>query len=316
MTPERSAALKDAANKLLDEFEPELDGVVRYLDAGGQEVVLDVGLSPRGNSRLDLCSSPPLWLNFRRSQLPGTVFAGQNRLKLVTPCNDDAEDHQRYIYKEYLTYRALNLLSPYGNRVRLVEITYEDIEGDYDTGTKFGFLVESDERMAERNRATHMDVAGLMPMMAEGSQSVFVAVFNYMIGNLDWSPVYMHNVKLIRTEDAKFVTVPYDFDFSGVVNASYAIPPPQITQEQGISRVTERLYRGFCRAELRHEAVAVLFGSKRQQLEELFTSFPLLEGDDVAEALAYLEDFWAVLEDAGKFEQEIVDACRDPETGR
>jgi hypothetical protein len=339
-TPEEFAERAEASQKapLFQSFEPleitlrtdiqwlleerndsvEVEGTATFVDLDGSETTKPVDVRTRGLFRMDKvnCNFPPLRLDFPRSQMEGTVFEGQNRLKLVTPCNDDEDEHQTYIYKEYLAYRALNVLSPYGHRVRLVEITYEDIEGDYDTRTKIGFVVESDERMAERNRATHMDVAGLMPTMADGPQSVFVAVFNYMIGNLDWSPVYMHNVKLIRTEDAKFVTVPYDFDFSGIVNASYATPPPQIAQETGIRRVTQRMYRGFCRAELQHEPIAALFTSKRQQLEQLYTSFPLLEDDDAAEALDYLEDFWEVLEDPGEFEDEIVEACRDPDTGR
>jgi hypothetical protein len=261
------------------------------------------------------CNFPPLRLDFPRSQMEGTVFEGQNRLKLVTPCNDGRDDYQKYVYDEYLAYRILNVLSPYGYRVRLVEITYEDIEDDYDSRTKIGFLIEDDERMAERNRATYMEVAGLMPMMADGPQSVIVSVFNYMIGNLDWSPVYFHNVKLIRTEDGRFVTVPYDFDFAGVVDARYAIPPPELTERYGIRSVRQRLYRGFCRPELQYQTVAELFNSKRQELQDLYQSFQLHEEDDIEDALDYFEDFWKVIDDAEEFEDEIIDECRDPETG-
>lgn len=305
---------------LLDERNDSTDveGTVTFIDLDGSEVVKPVDVRTRGLFRMDEsnCSFPPLRLDFPRSQMEGTVFAGQNRLKLVTPCDASRDDYQIYVYNEYLAYRVFNVLSPYSNRVRLVEITYEDIEDDYDTRTKIGFLIEDDARMAERNRATHLDVVGLMPTMADGPQSVIVAMFNYMIGNLDWSPVYMHNVKLIRTEDARYVTVPYDFDFAGIVNARYATPPPELTEQHGIRRVTQRQYRGFCRAELQYEPVADLFNSKRQELQDLYRSFQLHEEDDIEDALDYFEDFWRVIDDPKEFEDKIIDACRDPQTGR
>jgi len=304
---------------LLDERNDsvEVAGTATFIDLDGSEVVRPVDVRTRGLFRMDRqnCNFPPLRLGFPSTELEGTVFEGQNRLKLVTPCNDDRDDYQRYIYDEYLAYRILNVLSPYSNRVRLVEITYEDIEDDYDTRTKIGFLIEDDDRMAERNRATYMEVVGLMPMMADGPQSVIVALFNYMIGNLDWSPVYFHNVKLIRTEDGRFVTIPYDFDFAGVVNARYATPPPELNERNRIGSVRQRLYRGFYRPELQHQPVAGLFDSKRQELQDLYRSFQLHEEDDIKDALDYFEDFWKVIDDPGEFDEEIIEECRDPDTG-
>ncbi len=295
----------------------EVAGTATFIDLDGSEVVKPVDVRTRGLFRMNRrnCNFPPLRLEFPRSQMEGTVFEGQNRLKLVTPCNDGRDNYQTYVYDEYLAYRILNVLSPYSYRVRLVEITYEDIEDDYDTRTKIGFLLEDDERMAERNRATYMEVSGLMPMMADGPQSVIVSVFNYMIGNLDWSPVYFHNVRLIRTEDGRFITVPYDFDFAGVVDARYAIPPPELTERNNIRSVRQRLYRGFCRPELQHQPVADLFNSKRRELQDLYQSFQLHQEDDIEDALDYFEDFWKVIDDPGEFEDKIIDKCRDPETG-
>jgi len=304
---------------LLDERNDsvEVEGTATFIDLDGSEVVKPVDVRPRGLFRLDErnCSFPPLRLDFPRSQMEGTVFEGQNQLKLVTPCNENRDEYQEYIYDEYLAYRVLNSLSPYSHRVRLVEITYEDVDGDYDSRTKIGFLIEDDERMAERNRATLLEVQGLMPAMADGAQSVIVAVFNYMIGNLDWSPVYMHNVKLIRTEDSRFITVPYDFDFAGVVSAQYATPPPDLRERNGIRSVKQRLFRGFCRAELLYEPMAALFDGKRRELRDLYLGFELHDEDDIEDALEYFEDFWKVIDDPKEFEDEIIDHCRDPETG-
>ena len=291
----------------------EVEGTATFVDLDGSEVTKPVDLRGRGTFRLlkRNCNFPPLRLDFPRSQMEGTVFEGQNRLKLVTPCHDGRDDYQRYVYDEYLAYRIYNLLTPYSFRVRLVEITYEDVEDDYDTRTKIGFLIEDQERMAERNRASYMEEVLIHPRDLDGTQSVIAAVFNYMIGNLDWSQIRFHNVKLIRTQDVRHIIVPYDFDFAGVVNARYATPPPDISERYRIRRVTQRLYRGFCRQELRYEPVAAFFNSKRQEISDLYHGFELYEEDDLEDALEYNEDFWEVIDDPLEFEDEILDDCRD-----
>jgi hypothetical protein len=297
----------------------EIEGAVTFIDLDGTETTRPVDVRVRGNFRLDPdnCNFPPLRLDFPRSQMDGTVFEGENQLKLVTPCHDSRDDYQRYVYDEYLAYRVHNLITPYGLRPRLVEITYEDVTGEYDTRTKIGFLLESNERMAERNRATYEENIPLLPPWdADARESVTAAVFLYMIGMLDWSAVEFHNVVPIRTEDGRYIPVPYDFDFTGVVDARYAGPPRQIIQQHGIRRLTQRLYRGFCRPELQHAAVAELFLSQRQAVEDLYRGFALYDDEDHAEdALDFYEDFWEVMEDPDEFEDEIVESCREMPRG-
>lgn len=288
----------------------EVDGTLQVENTDGRRATLPVEVRARGAFRRDKrnCNFPPLRLDFGRDDTAGTVFEGQNQVKLVTPCHVDRDDYQRYVYDEYLAYRVLNLLTPYSFRVRLVEITYEDVEGDYDTRTKIGFLIENDEHMAERNRATHIEAEGMRPQFADGTYSVVADLFQYMIGNLDWSTGLFHNAVLIRTQDARLLTVPYDFDFSGVVNARYAVEPVEL--EDRVRSVRQRLYRGFCRPELRFESVAPVFLSQRQAIEELYRDFDLYrDPEERDEALEYYEEFWEVVGDARDFEREIVDAC-------
>jgi hypothetical protein len=166
--------------------------------------------------------------------------------------------------------------------------------------------------MAARNRATFEEAHTMHPRNADGAQSALAALFNYMIGNLDWNPVTFHNVRLIRTEDGRYVTVPYDFDFSGVVRARYAVPSPAIMERYGIRSVRQRVYRGFCRTELEYEPLASLFASRRADIERLYRDFDLYESpDDARNALDYFEDFWKVIEDPARFQGAIVDSCRD-----
>jgi hypothetical protein len=288
----------------------EAEGTVTFVDLTGSETTKPVQVRVRGNFRRDPrnCNFPPLRLNFPTGQMEGTVFEGQDRLKLVTPCQDDRDDYQRYIYDEYLAYRVSNLLTPYSYQVRLVEITYEDTSGEYETRTKHGFLIEADDQMAARNRAVFLDVPQMHPMMADGDQSVLVGMFNYMIANLDWSAVYFHNAVVIRLEDGRHLTVPYDFDFAGAINARYAVVPPELQDE--VRRVRQRLYRDFCRPQLTYENAVAMFGGKREAIEELYRTFPYYaEPSQAQDAIEYYGEFWEVLENPRRFEDRIVDHC-------
>ena len=248
----------------------EVEGTLTFVDLDGSEVVKPVDTRARGNFRRAKknCNFPPLRLDFPTGQMEGTLFEGQDKLKLVTPCNDGRDDYQRYVLSEYLAYRILNLLTPASFRVRLVEITYEDTSGDYDTRTKIGFLIEDEDEMAARQRGTIEEVTQFHPARSFAEYSVLVAMFNYMIGNTDWSPVYFHNVKLVRTEEAQYLTVPYDFDFSGTVDARYATVDPSLHDQ--IRTVTRRLYRGFCRDELVYEQAVAPFRALRDEINQLY----------------------------------------------
>jgi hypothetical protein len=289
--------------------EEEVEGTITIFNEDGTSVEKPVKVRARGNFRRDKrnCNFPPLRLNFQTGQMKGTVFEGQDKLKLVTPCHDSRGNYQDYVFQEYLTYKTFDLLTPIGFRTRLVEITYEDVNGKYDTRTKMGFIIEDEEQMAERNRATFQEWEQFHPASTDGETSVLVAMFNYMIGNTDWSPIYFHNVKLIRTEDSRYLTVPYDFDFSGAVNARYASPDPKLS----IKRVTDRLYRGFCRPELNREAVAAVFNAQKDAIWSLYQDFPYLEAKPKEKTLKFYDKFYETINDERKFDRQIVRACRN-----
>ena len=64
-----------------------------------------------------------------------------------------------------------------------------------------------------------------------------------MIGNTDWSVPNQHNCKVLsgmNIEHSDLGTiVPYDFDYSGLVDADYAVPYEGLALES----VRERRYR-------------------------------------------------------------------------
>lgn len=296
----------------------EVEGTATFIDLDGNEVTKPVQVRARGNFRRDRrnCNFPPLRLDFPTGQMEGTVFGGQDKLKLVTPCHDSNNAYQNYIFDEYLAYQLFSLVTPYSFRARLVEITYVDSDGEYETRSKVGFLIEDEDEMAARNRARMVDATQFHPSRMEGTHAVTVALFNYMIANSDWSPVFFHNSVLIRTEDGRYLTVPYDFDWSGVVNARYAAPDPILE----IRNVRQRVYRGFCRPELAHESAVGVFRDSRDQVRALYDEFAALgyehfDADDAEDALEYFDDFYRVVDEPREFERRIVRNCRSMETG-
>ncbi|MFQ6045613.1 MAG: hypothetical protein ACE5PT_04540, partial [Gemmatimonadales bacterium] len=116
-------------------------GTLSYETEGGEQARLDVRLKTRGKTRLmrRICGFPPIRIDFRRSQVPGTPFAGQNSLKVVTHCQDRRSEYEQSVLLEYLIYRAFNELTEMSFRVRLAHVTWIDTDDDRDTVTKYAF---------------------------------------------------------------------------------------------------------------------------------------------------------------------------------
>lgn len=293
---------------------PELDGIVRYTDAQGQEVVLDVGLSPRGNSRLDICSFPPFWLNFKRGQLPGTVFAGQNRIKLVTLCQE-RDSYRDYLAQEYQVYRAYNALTERSFRVRWLRIEYVETEGRQPSSTsEAAFLIEEDWEVAERAGMEAVKVGSLRVAQLDFAGAALLYLFQYMIGNTDWSPIgavagdnCCHNTKPIgpQDSDAGRIVLPYDFDQIGLINTPYARPSPAVP----IRSVTQRLYRGYCALNDDLEAALQLLNERRSDIEAGYAALDVSDRSR-KRALTYLSDSYERINNPRRFERDILGRCR------
>ncbi len=287
----------------------EVDGTLWFPGDDGSVLEVPLEVRARGEFRRAKrnCNFPPLRLDFPKGEMDGTVFEGQDKLKLVTPCHDSRDSYQEYVLKEYLVYKTLGILTPSGNRVRLVEITYEDIEDDYDARTKIGFLIESDEQMAARNGADLEEWNRFPPPAVDGDHAVIQSLFQYLIGNSDWSATRFHNVKLIRHEDGRYLTVPYDFDFAGAVNARYADPP----EDYPIRRVTDRYFRSYCRPEFEFETLSTFFNAKKAEIMALYEGFEMLKEDRRRDVLNFYEDFWEMMDDERKFDRQILRNCKN-----
>ncbi|MEQ1491773.1 MAG: hypothetical protein ABL932_14615 [Terricaulis sp.] len=278
----------------------------------------DIELSPRGFSRrtLGICQFPPLRLNLA-GERQGTLMQGQNKLKLVTRCRSGASYEQLTVL-EYTAYRLYNELTPLSFRVRPVRVTYRDTASRRREETQFNFLIEDVADLARRNRRVAIEVQTreVAPAQLDPEQSAIVGLFQFMIGNLDWDSVEgnandecCHNGKLLAasaTSRQNVVPVPYDFDYSGFVNAPYATPPAGFNN----ANVRQRVYRGYCRYNAQTTAAAELFRSRRQQLYAIINGETRLSEARRNTARSYIESFYEILDNPQRFQRNVLDECR------
>ncbi len=275
--------------------------ILSYRDAAGAEVALNLKVMVRGNHRRnpETCNFPPLLLNFSRKTTRNTVFEHVNKVKLVTHCLNES-----YIHREYLVYKLYNTLTEKSFRARLCRITYEDLHSKRKVETKYAFLIEDDKEMARRNHGEIVRKELVVGMEGTDEQAMAtLAVFQYMIGNTDWSVPYRHNIKLLSLDSlAAPFPVPYDFDYSGIVAPPYAIPPAEL----GISSVRQRLYRGYDFPDQVYKEVVKTFAAHRPAIYNLYRNYPYLEKSEVKRTLSFLDEFYETMDDPKDFERRIV----------
>lgn len=273
--------------------------------------VLDVQLRPRGDFRRDpaYCSFPPLRLNVKRGQAEGTVFAGQDKLKVVVPCRPEREGYEAYVLREYLLYRVYALLTEVSFRTRLARITFANAGREDPSPSRWAFLIESDEALAERVGGQALDIPegkNVRASLLDPEASTRVAVFEYMIGNTDWADARVHNVVILGVR-GRIVPVPYDFDFAGAVATPYAVPAPGTP----ITTVQQRFYRGWCWQDLDTEGVLRTFRDARPSVERRVRDFAPLSVAARAEMVAYFAQFYETIDTRERARRRLFRDCRE-----
>jgi hypothetical protein len=243
------APLKTLMNERPDD--EYLEGTFSYTGDDGAEHTFDLKLRTRGKFRrqVKICNFAPIRLNFRKKQLADTAFSGQDKLKLVTHCQQNKPIYEQYVLREYLAYRILQVMTDKSFGVRLLHINYIDTERG-SSRTKYGFVIEDDDDVADRNGMKSMNIGDVTYDDLDPQQQNLVYMFQYMIGNTDFSLINgpefsncCHNSRLLSvTGGPPFTPLPYDFDFSGLVKAPYAKPNKRFR----LASVRSRLYRGNC----------------------------------------------------------------------
>lgn len=292
---------------------PEVEGTLLVTSPGPPPQPLDVKIRPRGHKRLEICPFPPLRLNFRRGQVEGTLFAGQNRVKLVTLCRDTAS-YRGYLELEHFVYRMYGEIGDAAFRVRRSRMRYLDTERDDEPREASAFFLEPIEGVAERLGSQAVTVPGLRLEQLEPRALTRLALFQFMIGNTDWAATQptlgeescCHNADVLALpgDPPSFVLVPFDFDHAGIVAAEYAKPDERL----GIRSVRERLYRGFCATNGYLDETIAAFNSARPAIETLLEE-RRLAADVRAATASYLARSYEILNDEREKQRQIIDRC-------
>lgn len=272
----------------------------------GQWNEMAIGIRARGNFRRSTCYYPPVKVDLKKGERKNTIFSGQKKMKLVLPCLQQ-KDKNDNILKELMVYKLYELVTPYHFKTRRLRLTFKDLsKRNPEEEVLNAFFIEDDKKVAKRHEAKVME-RFVHPLAMQADVAVRNALFQYMIGNTDFSVAYQHNGKLLFVNN-KALPLPYDFDMSGFINPSYAV----VNETLNIRNIRERKFRGFKRKDDYFYAARDHFISQKSAMFSLMRSF---ENDfenpkEYQEAYTYLEGFFEIIEDDAAFRKNIIDAAR------
>ncbi len=287
-------------------------GKLRYDD--GRDYEIDLRFRTRGKyrRRKDTCRFPPVRFRFTKKDVEGTVFEGQRALKLVAHCRPRSNRFEQYVLKEYLAYKLMELHSPMSFRTRLMRINWIDTDGKHKPDERYGFVIEHDDALAERQGMVPAENHRIVYEQLDQRQAAIVAIFQYLIANTDFSMVAgppeepcCHNGILLTADQQTFYPVPYDFDFSGLVDAPYAEPNPRFK----IKSVKTRLYRGTCAQTPEIPATIALFLEKQAAVTALVNDLDGLSKSVRGRASAFIDKFYEDISNPQRVETKFIKDC-------
>lgn len=291
--------------KYKEEWQPI---TINLEDKSGQALEWDAKVRTRGNIRKKVCYYPPIKLKFKKKWLvENGMDSTFNDLKVVIGCRK-GDSYGNLVLKELLAYRLYEELTSASFRTQLAEIKFIDSNGKGKPFTTYAFIIENEDEMATRLNAKCAKPKRLRSKYIQAEQLDKMTLFEYMIGNTDWSAVTSHNVRIIKCKDYRLpLPVAYDFDYCGLVNAPYAVHGEGINLEE----ITQRLYLGMCRKEGVLERQIPLFMDKKAAFYKHVNSFTYLPKKERAIIIKYLDGFYEILDNPRRFKRNISDLCRE-----
>ena len=274
---------------------------------GIEEDSITVRIRVRGNFRKKICYFKPMRLEIRKKQAENTIFQKNRKLKLVVPCQNE-KGKDELIYKEMLAYKFFEEFSNVHLKTQPLTLKIIEKKGNKEIEhTMFAFLIEDDDKVADRHEIKKFPKRRVSPMTVSDSSAINFALFSYMIGNTDWSMAYQHNTEMFFN-GKKLVAIPYDFDHSGLVNAFYAKPNPMLK----ISKVTERVYRGLCRRDPNVFAgMRNLYISKEERIFNILNAYKdSLSNKEFERVSSYVKSFYDIIKSDTEFQNKILSKCR------
>jgi hypothetical protein len=285
-----------------------LDATLTYYTGDNDSINKKVKVRARGEiRRTAICDFPPLSLNFKMKESGSDEFIGIDKLKLVPYCRLGYED---YILREFLIYKLYSLLTPYSFKVRLLKINFINTAKVSKPIIQYGFAIEPVKLLERRNRITAIKTSNLTQLSIRPEVMNRFAIFNYMIGNTDWAVPNQHNAlvfaQFVPEGSNLFIVVPHDFDYSGLVNTTYAVPNENLT----IKNVRERLYMGVCRSEQEFTNATREFLEYKVKFYKTIEDFPYLTARSKKDMINYLDEFYEKFDRRNSIVSDLVYECK------
>lgn len=285
-----------------------MDAVMTYHISKDDSINKNIRLKTRGEFRNGHCAFPPIVLNFKKTDFAKADLDKIGKVKMVTHCISGNEE---YLFKEYLVYKLYSVLTDTSFRVRLVNITYINTFKESKPISSYAFFIEPLDLVAERINAVQVESTSLNQKNIIPEMMDRMAIFNYMIGNTDWSVPNQHNCKVLSDPNAARqnlgLIIPYDFDYSGFVNASYAVP----VEGLGIETVRERIYQGVCRDEATFMDALQEFPAKKDAFYNVIREFQYLDERAKKDMIRYLDEFFSMFDKRNSILYSIKNECKN-----
>ena len=272
-----------------------------FVSSEGTEHQWEIKAKARGKMRRQICAYPPLKLKFPKKLLEEFgIDPKHNDLKLVTHCKSGSVGSQ-LLLREYLAYRIYNILTENSFRAQLIELTYEDTRGKRKSVTEYGLLLEDVDELADRIGGKECsDCAFTNAARFSHEPYRLFCVFQYLIGNTDFSIKDLHNLKVVELPSKEgYLPVPYDFDYAGLVDASYAVPHESLP----IEKVSERYFMGLRFPCDSYDVTLQLMRDKRAEIFGLIAELPHLDDRGRIAVESYLEDFFRLIDNPASVER-------------
>jgi hypothetical protein len=286
-----------------------LPAVLTYYTSDTDSVTKELKVRARGEYRRTFCDLPPIRLNFKKSNSPDDEFTKIDKIKMVTHCKIGNED---YTLREYLVYKLYNALTDESYRVRLLKINYIDTERPKKPISSFAFLIEPTDLLAKRLNSIEVELARLSQKNIKPESLDRMAIFNYMIGNTDWSVPGQHNTLILSQPKSSRpdlgVIVPFDFDYAGFVNTDYATPD---LDRLPIKDVRQRYYTGICRSEEVFLNAIKEFSDKKEEFYRIINEFPYLKERSKKDIIMFLNGFYQDFDRRNTIVYKILGQCED-----
>jgi hypothetical protein len=278
---------------------------VNVLTPGGLTLGMDAKVKTRGHMRLSICTYPPLKLKIDKNDLADHACSDLNEMDIVHPCHN-GDEYDQLLLREYLAYKIYEVITPYSFQTRLIRLHYVNSDQSEAHDPTYAFLVENEEEFVSRFGAKRYNSATISRNAIEREAYLRMSLFQFMIGNTDWHMPSRHNLDFVGIPGHPLlITIPFDFDYSGLVSAPYAAHHESIK----LSSVEVRYYQGWCEPIADVEAQIKYFLEKKEEIMALPKTIEGLDAKSLEHVQSYLEDFYAILENPKKLENQVIRHC-------